>query len=209
MKEKLHPPTKQEIAELELFQGFTLKQIRQPQTDVELEEAEQALLACRYLGFDTETKPVFRKDQKTTGPHVVQLCTPDTAYIFQVKNPECHALICKVLAAKTVVKVGFGLQSDRSEIRRKFGIEIASILDLDAIYRKLGYRRQLGVKAAIAVQFGQRFQKSKKVSTSNWAQPELTTPQLLYAANDAYSALRILQGLREAGHDEVISGLIS
>jgi hypothetical protein len=51
-----------------------------------------------------------------------------------------------------------------------------------------GYRSEMGVKASVAVLFGQRFAKSKKVSTSNWAQPELSPSQLLYAANDAYAA---------------------
>jgi ribonuclease D len=51
------------------------------------------------------------------------------------------------------------------------------------------------VKGAVAVLFNQRFIKSKKAATSNWASPRLTDAQLVYAANDAYAALRVFDAL--------------
>jgi hypothetical protein len=42
---------------------------------------------------------------------------------------------------------------------------------------------------------GRRLQKSKSVTTSNWASPVLKPHQLLYAANDAYAALCVFQAL--------------
>ena len=209
MKEKRLPPTRDEIAQLPVFQGMTLDQIEQPSDADALALALQNLMDSPFVGFDTESKPVFRKDQTSDGPHVVQLCTADTAYVFQLHDQAAYPIICQVLESEQVVKVGFGLQSDRSHIRRKFGVEIAAILDLDAVYRKLGYRRQLGVKAAIAVQFGQKFNKSKRVSTSNWALPTLSEAQLLYAANDAYAALRIVQGLQQTGHAALVLDLVN
>ena len=209
MKEKLLPPTKQEIAELDLFQGMTLEQICLPQSEAELTAALTDLQSSAFIGFDTESRPVFRKDQKSDGPHLVQLCTAETGYLFQLHDRSVYPVICQLLEAEQVVKVGFGLQSDRSHIRRKFGVEIKGILDLDAIYRQLGYRRQLGVKAAIAVQFGKKFNKSKRVSTSNWSLPKLSDAQKLYAANDAFAALRILEGLQDSGHQKLIDNLVS
>ncbi|MBQ0785296.1 MAG: 3'-5' exonuclease domain-containing protein 2 [Amphritea sp.] len=208
MKEKLLPPTKDQIALFTPFNGMTLEHIQQPTGADDLSAALQDLLSCPFVGFDTESKPVFRKEQKSDGPHVVQLCTADTAYIFQLHDKEAYPVISQVLEAKQVVKVGFGLQSDRSQIRRKFGVEIKGVLDLDTVYRKLEYRRQLGVKAAIAVQFGQKFNKSKRVSTSNWSLLKLSDAQLLYAANDAYAALRILQGLQDTGHEQTVRELV-
>ncbi|MBU2965517.1 3'-5' exonuclease [Amphritea sp. 2_MG-2023] len=208
MKEKQLPPTREEIAQFPPFPAMTREHICLPVGAEALAAAAQDLLSSPFVGFDTESKPVFRKEQASTGPHVIQLCTTDTGYIFQLHDKSVYPVICQVLQAKQVVKVGFGLQSDRSHIRRKLGVEISAILDLDAVYRKLGYRRQLGVKAAIAVQFGQKFTKSKRVSTSNWALPTLSDAQLLYAANDAYAALKILQGLQQAGHERMIKELV-
>jgi ribonuclease D len=57
----------------------------------------------------------------------------------------------------------------------------------------------MGVKAAVAVLFHQRFQKSKKAATSNWANAVLSESQLVYAANDAYAAMRVWEKLAESG----------
>lgn len=205
MREKCLPPTREEIALFPPFPALTREHICLPVGTEAHSAALQDLLNSPFVGFDTESKPVFRKEQKSAGPHVVQLCSATTAYVFQLHDPTIYPVICQVLEAKQVVKVGFGLQSDRGHIRRKLGVEISAILDLDAVYRKLGYRRQLGVKAAIAVQFGQKFTKSKRLSTSNWALPKLSDAQLLYAANDAYAALKILQGLQQEGYGQLIN----
>jgi hypothetical protein len=49
--------------------------------------------------------------------------------------------------------------------------------------------------ASITPLFNQRFIKSKKAATSNWALPALTQAQLVYAANDAYAAAAVWQAL--------------
>jgi ribonuclease D len=55
----------------------------------------------------------------------------------------------------------------------------------------------MGVKAAVAVTYGRRFIKSKKAATSNWSAQTLSAAQLVYAANDAWAALRVYQALQE------------
>jgi ribonuclease D len=90
-----------------------------------------------------------------------------------------------------IAKAGFGLGDDTKRIIRKLGIEPQGILELNTIFRQRGYRKDMGVKGAVAVLFNQRFIKSKKAATSNWANPHLTEAQLVYAANDAYAAIRV------------------
>ncbi len=79
------------------------------------------------------------------------------------------------------------------------------------MFRAAGFRAATGVRAAVAILFDRRFLKSKRQTTSNWARPTLDANQLLYAANDAYAALRVhdeLQRLRpdEAARDHADSG---
>lgn len=69
------------------------------------------------------------------------------------------------------------------------------LLELNTIFRARGYRKDMGVKGAVAVLFNQRFIKSKKAATSNWANLYLTEAQLVYAANDAYAAMRVFDAL--------------
>jgi ribonuclease D len=72
----------------------------------------------------------------------------------------------------------------------------AGVLDLNTVFRSRGYRKDMGVKGAVAVLFNQRFIKSKKAATSNWALPRLSEAQLIYAANDAWAAARVHEKLR-------------
>ena len=94
-----------------------------------------------------------------------------------------------------MVKAGFGLGDDRKRIASKLGVEPADVLELNAVFRERGYRKDMGVKGAVAVLFDRRFIKSKKAATSNWANPHLTPAQLVYAANDAWAAIRVYDGL--------------
>ena len=57
----------------------------------------------------------------------------------------------------------------------------------------------MGVRGAVAVLFNKRFIKSRKASTSNWANPRLSEAQIIYAANDAYAALRVFKALDPGG----------
>lgn len=163
--------------------------------------ADQAQAAAAELkrqplwGFDTESKPTFFKDQQSDGPHVVQLAVAEQAWVFQLTDPGCRALVADLLADPAHTKAGFGLRDDNLRIRAKLGIEPAAVLDLNTVFREQGYRKDMGVRAAVAVLFGQRFAKSKKAATSNWAAAVLGDSQLLYAANDAWAAFRVAQAL--------------
>ena len=101
----------------------------------------------------------------------------------------------ELLALRGVTKAGFGLGDDRKRIAAKLGVDLADVLELNSIFRQRGYRKDMGVKGAVAVLFQQRFAKSKKAATSNWANPQLTESQLRYAANDAYAAARVFAAL--------------
>jgi ribonuclease D len=125
----------------------------------------------------------------------VQLATSNHAWVFQLTDPGCTAIVAALLAQANKVKAGFGLGNDRKRIVYKLGVEPQAILELNQVFQERGYRKDMGVKGAVAVLFGQRFQKSKKAATSNWANACLTEAQLVYAANDAYAAIRVYEAL--------------
>ena len=129
------------------------------------------------------------------GPDVVQFSTGTRAFVFQMHLSESEALVRDVLRATHVVKVGFDLRSDQKQLMHRLGIHARPLLDLDFVFRARGYPKSIGVKAAIALLFNQRLLKSKRVTTSNWANPTLEPRQILYAANDAYAAWAVLDAL--------------
>jgi ribonuclease D len=191
-----HPiPSKDEIALLPEFVRLGPERIRLASTAAQAQLACAQLSQCKALGFDTESKPTFAPGEQSQGPHIVQLASADEAWIFQLHDPACARVVAGFLGQHGTVKAGFGLGDDRKRILHKLGVEPVDVLDLNHTFRDRGYRKDMGVKGAIAVLFGQRFIKSKKAGTSNWANVTLTPAQLMYAANDAYAALRVYQCL--------------
>jgi hypothetical protein len=197
---KVMAPTKAETALLPPFPGLSPKQIHVPASPSECRDAVDEILSAGVGGFDTEAKPTFRKGQKCTGPHVVQFALTNKAFIFQLHRSECEKAAGHLISSDRVLKVGFGLKNDHGQIRNRLGITLDHVLDLDQIFRKMGYRGQIGVRGAMGVLLKQCFKKSKSTTTSNWALPELSERQLRYAANDAYAALKIMEALKVGGH---------
>lgn len=193
-------PDREAIDALPPFPLLERSRIGLVRTADEARDAAAALAAHPVWGFDTESKPTFFKDQVSDGPHVVQLAVAERAWVFQLADAGCRAVVAALLADAAHTKAGFGLRDDNLRVRAKLGIEPAGVIELNALFRAQGYRKDMGVRAAVAVLFGQRFAKSKKAATSNWAAASLSEPQLLYAANDAWAAFRVAQALGvEAG----------
>ena len=191
-----HPtPDKDAIALLPPFERLGLDRISLVATQPQAREAFAALKDAPAWGFDTESKPTFKVGELSDGPHILQLATPSRAWVFQLHDPQCSAVAAELLALGGIVKAGFGLGDDRKRIIQKLGIEPAGVLELNTVFHQRGYRKDMGVKGAVAVLFNQRFIKSKKAATSNWANARLTEAQLVYAANDAYAAIRVFDAL--------------
>ncbi len=188
-------PTKAEITLMEPFVGLTLEHIHVPQSRDEFASASAEISAAGMVGFDTESKPTFAVGEVSDGPHVVQFALPDRAYLFQIHHAEGHGFLRELLQSEQLIKVGFGLKSDSRHIFAKLGVKLGGVVDLNTIFSMDGYHKEMGVRAAVALLFKQRFAKSRKVTTSNWSQHQLTSPQMLYAANDAFAALRVLEAL--------------
>lgn len=199
-----HTPDRDEINALPPFERLGMEQIVQVDDEKGARAAAQALAAHPVWGFDTESKPTFVRDQASDGPHVVQLATEWQAWVFQLHDAACRALVADLLAHPGHVKVGFGLGDDHKRIVSKLGVQPAGVLDLNHVFRQLGYRKDIGVRAAVAVMFGQCFAKSKKAATSNWAARQLSPAQLVYAANDAWAAARVHAALAAAGRMPVL-----
>ena len=183
---RIPAPGKEETGLLDPFEGLSLDRIVTPATLQQFESAASEIRAEKIVGFDSESKPVFLKTTVNNGPHVVQFATRSKAFLFQ---------LAELLASEDVLKVGFGLGSDRSHIQNKLGVTMGALLDLNSVFSKNGYRGSTGVRAGVAIVLGRKFHKSKRVTTSNWAAAQLDDRQRLYAANDAYAALCVFNGL--------------
>ncbi len=191
-------PDKDAIALLPPFDRLEMDRITLVCTGAQAREAFARLTQAPAWGFDTESKPTFKVGELSDGPHTLQLATPDHGWVFQLHDPHCREVAADLLALGGIVKAGFGLGDDRKRIIQKLDVEPVGVLELNTVFRARGYRKEMGVKGAVAVLFNRRFIKSKKAATSNWASVRLTEAQLVYAANDAYGAIRVYDALSGA-----------
>jgi RNA polymerase sigma factor for flagellar operon FliA len=186
--------------ELPLYEGVAMADIVLVDSPASAHDAHRALLEETVLGFDTEAKPTFAKGEVSSGPHLIQLATADRVYLFPVRHPSDHHRLKEILESRRILKVGFGLGSDLAQLRTRLGIETQHVLDLSRALPSDKPRQTLGAKTAVARYLGRRMQKSKRTTTSNWANPRLTERQMLYAADDAQVALRIYRLALAEGH---------
>jgi len=184
--------THEEVAALDLIQyegPITLIQ-----TEEDFEEASQAIAKHKILGFDTETRPSFKKG--TSYPtSLIQLSAADHAWLIRVSRIGYPAGLLKLLSNPDVIKVGTGLGDDIRRMRCDFQFEPGGFLDLQS-YVEAFHIWEKGLKKLSSIILGHRISKSQQVS--NWDADILTEAQLRYAATDAWICLEIYYELRNA-----------
>jgi len=189
--------SKDAIKSLPPYPGLPLAAVHVVSDAAMLASACQALSAAGPIGFDTESRPTFRKGEESSGPHLIQLAGREHAWLIPVALLSDVAPLKTLLESPAIAKVGFDLKSDTRRLRDKLGIVCAGLVDVGDLCREKDERHTVGAVQAVARVFGQHFRKSKRVSTSNWASSVLTDAQQLYAANDAHVALQVYLALNQ------------
>lgn len=180
--------SKEQIRSLPLYEGVPIKDIHVIKNKWAALKAVKILEQYTVLGFDTESKPTFKKGEVSKGPHLIQLSCPEKTYLFPTRFVPAIEEIKVILSNPNIKKVGFGVSGDKATIYRNFGINLRNTEDLSQKVKKFtGLDQRVGARAAVAMLFKLRL--SKSAQKSNWALFPLEEHQIKYAANDAYSAL--------------------
>jgi ribonuclease D len=194
--------TKEEINDLPLgyFQGdIVLVNSRDQIKEVAYELASQSL-----IGFDTETRPSFRKGTQYY-VSLLQLATEETAYLIRLNEVGgMPGIIQEILEDPQIIKIGAAVLDDLRALRKvSLGFEPESFFDLNDELKKVGFQN-IGVRNLAAMVLQIRISKSEQVS--NWEAAELTAKQKLYAATDAWVCLEIYKKLQYQGYlDELFN----
>lgn len=121
-------PSPDTIRQFPIFQALAAENIIVIQTHKQCEAIRSELSEIFILGFDTESKPTFRKGEISTGPHLIQLASFEKAYLFQV-SPDILAFLQPILANPKQLKVGFGLKNDAHLfVKKVWNSMVSSIL---------------------------------------------------------------------------------
>jgi ribonuclease D len=158
-----------------------------------LERAMDKLAGESLLGFDTETRPAYRKGESYL-PSLLQLAARDEVFIFQLKHLGLAAPLRRILADPDVIKTGVGLDFDIHELQKLSRFRAAGFFDLGNLAKQTGIRNH-GLRGLGAVFLGIRIPKGAQ--TSNWARDSLTPKQVLYAATDAWIGRRLYLAMQK------------
>lgn len=178
---KLYPPF--------IFSG-EVSVINDPQ---QVSQAVNNLSKHRALGFDTETKPSFRKGE-VNQVSLLQLATEEHVYLFRLKLCGFQPSLRNLLADPDITKIGVGIRDDLRFLRRLGDFTPASFIDLQNYVSEFGIEEKSFSKL-MAIIFNVKI--SKRQRTSNWEAPQFSEGQVRYAATDAWGALKMYQRLSE------------
>lgn len=148
-----------------------------------LERAAADILQENAVGFDTETRPAFRKGESHL-PSLAQVATARAVYLFPLQRLDCSGLLTELLGAAHIVNAGVALADDLRQLQQLFTFAPAATLDLGQVARRHGLK-QTGLRNLTGIFLGTRIPKGTK--TTNWAAPRLSPQQITYAATDAWA----------------------
>ncbi|PVZ72196.1 3'-5' exonuclease [Pelagibaculum spongiae] len=155
-------------------------------SDDNIEHAVSELKQYKVLGFDTESRPTFKRGGQDHPIALIQLASQDKCWLFQINKISNLDSLAHILQSGEIRKVGLGLSSDRRRFKNDFSVQIHNLIDLDVVFKSLGRKNQMGAKQMVAQLFGKKLKKSKKQSLSNWAADHLNPAQISYASDDAF-----------------------
>ena len=104
-------------------------------------------------------------------------------------------LVARILANKNIVKVGAAVHDDIRGLQHYMKFEAAGFVDLQKIVYEWGIRDK-SVKKMAAIILGCKISKTQQLS--NWEAPELSQPQQMYAATDAWICIEMYKKLMKS-----------
>lgn len=158
----------------------------------ELREAVKHLKEYTVLGFDTETRPSFKKGQ-TNDVALLQLAANSKTYLFRVNKIGLPDELVNLLNDPKIIKVGAAIKDDIRGLQKISDFDANGFLELQDYVSRFGIE-SYSLKKLSAIVL--HFRISKRQQVSNWEAAELSPGQLRYAATDAWVALKIFEKLK-------------
>ncbi len=150
--------------------------------DADVRRACQTLTRERILGFDTETRPSFKKGVSYQ-PSLIQLAGAHRVYLFPLPDHTLPAPLKKLLGRADIIKTGVAMDYDLKQLRAMDEFEPNGFIGLEPMAKALRIKNQ-GLRGLAAALLG--FRISKRAQCSNWSRADLTEAQITYAATDAW-----------------------
>ncbi len=160
-----------------------------------LSHAFDEISRASFVGFDTETKPIFVKG-RSNSVALIQIALENKVYLIRLKKTGLANEICSFFESD-VRKIGIALHDDIKALRQVKLFEPNGFINLNAITAELGIKNQ-GIRKLAGIILGGRVSKSQQLS--NWENEQLTESQISYAATDAWVCWKMYDELQNKGY---------
>ena len=187
--------TKIELAELpaETYSG----KITIVESEEAAENAAEILSRTGLIGFDTETKPSFRRGERHS-VSLLQLSTLSETFLIRLNHIGLPKCISDILEDERIIKIGVSIHDDFLNLRKKFSLAPKGFIDLQSYVKQFNIADN-SLSRIYGILFDKRISKGQRLS--NWEAPALTIHQQEYAALDALACLHIYNHLKDGKFD--------
>ena len=191
MTQYTHTISKEEISllEIEEFPG----KIIVIDTEKDADKAVEYLLQFEAVGFDTETRPSFKKGTRYK-ISLMQISTDEACFLFRLNRIGIPQPLEDFMVNDKILKIGLSLRDDFGAIRKRTDIKPANFLDLQNYVGQFGIE-DASLQKIYAILFDKKISKGQRLS--NWEADVLTEQQKKYAALDAWACLKIYNQLNQ------------
>lgn len=172
------------------------------ETEEALQQAVREMHNATMLGFDTETRPSFRRGL-SYGVSLLQLSIDHKAWLIRLNKVGLSAEICSLLESDEIMKIGVAIRDDIRGLQKLHSFQPRNFVDLQTMAKERGLE-DFSLKKLAAHVMGVKISKRQRLS--NWESDMLSSAQIKYAATDAWVSLQIYKGL-QAGvteHERIV-----
>lgn len=153
----------------------------------QVDDAIRYLQTQPILGFDTETRPAFKKG-KINQVALLQLGTDEKVFLFRLNKIGLPRPVCYLLEARSIKKVGVAIRDDIKILKRLTDYNADGFVELQEMVKDYGIQN-FSLKKLSGIVLGFRISKSQRLS--NWESDNLSSGQQTYAATDAWVSYKI------------------
>lgn len=153
-----HSITKEAVSELPL-EEFTGR-IIVIDTLKDTEKAVSYLSEFQAVGFDTETRPSFKKGQRYK-ISLMQISTDEACFLFRLNRIDIPKVLEEFLANEKVQKIGLSLRDDFGAMQKRKDIQPANFLDLQNYVGQFGIE-DASLQKIYAILFNKKISKGQR-----------------------------------------------
>lgn len=165
------------------------------------EKAVATLYQESIIGFDTETKPSFKRGQSNKVA-LLQLSSHTTCFLFRLNHIGLTEPIKKILEDENVIKIGLSIHDDFHNLNKLSKINPDGFIDLQQYVKEYKIADN-SLSRIYGILFDMRISKGQRLT--NWEAEELSEHQQAYAALDALACIQIYEHLDSGKFDPFTS----